>query len=101
MVDKRFVIDAKCAEKGIKLHRLSFKGKQKHLRVEDGFQNSEIARAYVRVEQTIWRIKIFKIFQKKVPWIYFQKIDKIMTIIFEILNITKPIINDKRFDTYE
>lgn len=53
MVDKRFVINAKCAEEGIQLHRLPFKGKQKHLRVEDGFQNSEIARACVRVEQSI------------------------------------------------
>lgn len=96
MVDKGFLIDAECAEKGIKLHRHPFLGKQKQLSVEDGFQNSEIARARVHVERAIQRIKIFKIFPTKVPWIYLQKIDNIMTIICGIVNITKPIISDKK-----
>jgi len=45
MVDKGFLIDKECTDRGVKLHRPPFLGKQKQLSSDDGIVNCEIARA--------------------------------------------------------
>lgn len=97
MVDKGFQINKECAEKGIILHRPPFLRKNKQLSLEDNLKNSEIAKARVHIEHSIQRIKIVNMFQTKVLWNFLYKIDKIMTIICGIVNISNPIISGKGF----
>lgn len=97
MVDKGFLIDQECTERGIKLYRPPFLGKSKQLCVTDGIKNAEIARARVHVERTIQRVKIFKILQQKIPWPFLSKIDKIITVISGVVNISNPIISESGF----
>lgn len=97
MVDKGFLIDKECTDRGVKLHRPPFLGKQKQLSSDDGIVNCEIARARVHIERTIQRIKIFKIFHHKVAWAHLTQIDKIMCIVCGVVNLSNPIISKEGF----
>ncbi|KAF0745173.1 THAP-type domain-containing protein [Aphis craccivora] len=94
MVDKGFLIEQECADRGVRLYRPPFLGKNKQLSTKDGIENAEIARARVHIERAIQRIKIFKILQQKVPWSYLPIIDKITTVICGVVNISRPIIGE-------
>jgi len=63
--------------------------------------NTEIVRARVHVERTIQRIKIFKVFQNKIPWALTPKVSKIMVVIGDVVNISRPIIAEVRFNSSE
>ena len=61
MVDKGFLIEQECTDRGVKLFRPLFLGTNKQLSTKDSIENTEIARARVHIELAIL---IFKSYNK-------------------------------------
>lgn len=56
-----------------------------------------IARARVHVERAIQRMKLFKVLKGPVPWEMVGALDHILITIAGIVNLSSPILADKRF----
>lgn len=100
MVDKGFAIEQECEEENVQLYRPPFfYKKNKQFTPEEVRKCRLIARARVHVERVIQRIRIFKILNEQIHWSLLESIDKILTIICAIVNLSPPILSDKRFLT--
>lgn len=97
MVDKGVLIEKECEEHLIKLIRPPFMSKREQLSKNDAIITADIARARIHVERAIQRIKIFKILSDQINWYMIPYIDDIMTIIAATVNMSRPILADKRF----
>lgn len=81
MVDRGFLIDDECNEKGVTLIRPPFlKGKHQFSKSE-ALLTKDIAAARVHIDRVNQRIKTFKIFQNKFGWGYAHLAHAIMVII--------------------
>ncbi len=97
MVDKGFLIDQICAEKGIELIRPSFLKKKKQFSSLEATKNREIASARVHVERANARLKIFKIFRNCYPHHLIEIIDNMFKLICAMFNLSAPILKDRAF----
>ncbi|XP_064479176.1 uncharacterized protein LOC135392391 [Ornithodoros turicata] len=97
MVDKGFLIESFCNEKGIEMIRPPFLKSQNQLTQQEGRKNQSIAQARVHVERAIHRMKLFKILQNRIPLELFPCIDAIITITAGIANLSKPLFSVDKF----
>uniref|UniRef100_A0A2S2PLY9 DDE Tnp4 domain-containing protein n=2 Tax=Schizaphis graminum TaxID=13262 RepID=A0A2S2PLY9_SCHGA len=97
MVDRGFLIDDECNEKGVTLIRPPFlKGKHQFSKSE-ALLTKDIAAARVHIERVNQRIKTFKIFQNKFGWGHAHLAHAIMVIICGISNLSSPIFSPDKF----
>ncbi|XP_029835232.2 uncharacterized protein LOC115319400 [Ixodes scapularis] len=96
MVDKGFLIEDVCESCLIEVIRPPFL-QQKQLSKAEALRTKKIATARVHVERAIQRIKIFKILSQKMPWSMVPLADDIVCIAAALVNLSKPILVDKRF----
>lgn len=100
MTDKGFNIDSECKEAGVNLYK-----PPKYFKKNTQFTGEEvetcrkIARARVHVERTIQRIRLFRILKDRLEWMFLQHIDKILTVVSALVNLSPSILDDKRFLT--
>ncbi|XP_063919828.1 uncharacterized protein LOC135134883 [Zophobas morio] len=97
MVDKGFLIDKECANKGIQLIRPPFLKKKKQLTKAEALRTAEIARARVHVERAIQRIKKFKICRNILPFKLLRNINSIVIVIVALTNLSSPILSVDKF----
>lgn len=97
MVDKGFDIDRECAENHIQLIMPPKLGKRKQFTKEETRQTVDIAAARVHVERSIQRFKQWKIVKGKVSLNVVPCMQKATLIIAALVNLTNPIMSDKRF----
>lgn len=98
MVDKGILIEKECDEKLVKLIRPPFLKKQKQFSKADAEATADIARARVHVERSIQRLKIFQILSQQFNWYLIPYADEIITIIAAIVNLSPPILADRRIN---
>lgn len=100
MCDKGFDIEEECDKMNVKMHRppFFFKGKRQFDSAEV-VSGRRIARARVHVERAIQRIRLFQILVDQLDWSLLESIDKIIHIICALVNLSPPILADKRFPT--
>ncbi|XP_011860036.1 PREDICTED: uncharacterized protein LOC105557402 [Vollenhovia emeryi] len=97
MVDKGFLIEAECAQRGIDLIRPPFLAKQKQFTTSDVCHTKKIAAARIHVERAIQRIKLFQIMSGPVSWRLVPHFGEIVTVITAIVNLSPPIIGEQGF----
>lgn len=97
MVDRGFLIDAICASHGIKLVRPPFLKNKIQFTKDEAEQTRDIAKARVHVERANQRIKIFKIFASKLDWSLVPVVQDAFTVVCALVNLSSPILADKRF----
>ncbi|CAN7976849.1 unnamed protein product [Ixodes persulcatus] len=97
MVDKGFSMDAMCGKLGLGVVQPPFLRSQTQFSAEDANRTVKIARARVHVERAIQRMKVFKVLKGPVPWEMVAALDDIMIIIAGIVNVSAPILSEKRF----
>ena len=97
MVDRGFLIDDECDEKGIKLHRPPFLGQRKQLSEAEALKNKKIAKARVHIERMNAVIKRFKILEHKIPWYMVNYVDDIFVTCCGLANLCTPILSDDKF----
>lgn len=97
MVDKGFNIDSECRALGVGVIQPPFLRKQQQFSREDSLKTVQIARARVHVERAIQRLKLFKILKGPLPWEMLAVADEAMIVIAGIVNLSAPILADKRF----
>ncbi|XP_067127736.1 uncharacterized protein [Centruroides vittatus] len=97
MTDKGFHIEDACSARAIGLVRPPFVRKQNQLSKHDALETAEIAKARVHVERAIQRMKLFAILKQKLDWTLLPHIDKILTIICGVVNLSRPILGDDKF----
>lgn len=97
MVDKGFNIDKKCTTLGIGVVQPPFLRKQAQFSAQDAQKTVQIARARVHVERAIQRLKLFRILKGPIPWEMLAVLDEAMIIIAGIVNLSAPLLSDKRF----
>ncbi|XP_072141291.1 uncharacterized protein [Dermacentor andersoni] len=96
MVDKGFNIDSRCAALGIGVVQPPFLRKQTQFSPEDAAKTLQVARARVHVERAIQRLTLFRILKGPLPWETLAVVDDIMIIIAGIVNLSAPVLADKR-----
>lgn len=96
MVDKGFLIDELCFKKEVTLIRPQFLRNKKQLSNEEARLNALIARAKVHIERSSQRLKVFGILNR-VQWNLVPDMEKIFTILCAVVNLSTPILSDKRF----
>lgn len=93
MVDKGFYIDQACSEAFLQLIRPPFlKRTAKQFTREEALRTRDIARARVHVERSIQRIKQFRVLRNVIPWRLLPQIDRIMTVVAALTNLSQPIL---------
>ncbi|XP_077557411.1 uncharacterized protein LOC144172641 isoform X1 [Haemaphysalis longicornis] len=97
MVDKGFLIEKLCTERGVELVRPPFLQKKRQMSAYDASKTHEIARARVHVERAIQRLKAFKIFQGHFPVHLFPVLDDIVKLLGGIINLSPAIFANQRF----
>ncbi|KAH9378210.1 hypothetical protein HPB48_014910 [Haemaphysalis longicornis] len=97
MVDKGFNIDSECRALGIGVIQPPFLRKQQQFSREDAIKTVHIARARVHVERAIQRLKLFRMLKGPLPWEMLAVADEAMIVIAGIVNLSAPILADKRF----
>ncbi|XP_067120132.1 uncharacterized protein [Centruroides vittatus] len=97
MVDKGFLIDKLCLEKGIEVIQPPFLKKNKQLNKCEAVRTKDIACARVHVERFIQRIKQFKIFSARLPWKMTSVVDELLIIATAVGNLSPPILSDDKF----
>ncbi|XP_067141811.1 uncharacterized protein [Centruroides vittatus] len=63
----------------------------------DALETAEIAKARVHVERAIQRMKLFAVLKQKLNWTLLPHIDKMLTIICGVVNLSRPILGDDKF----
>lgn len=96
MVDKGFNIQQECLNYGVRLHIPPFLRSAQHT-AKDAVLNESIAKSRIHVERAIQRIKLFGIFQDAIDASVLGLIDYIMKVVCAIVNLSAPILKDKRF----
>lgn len=97
MVDKGFNIEDKCSALGIGVIQPPFLRNQAQFSAEDAAKTVQIARAIVHVECAIQRLKLFKVLKGPMPWEMLAVADEAMIVIAGIVNMSAPILAEKRF----
>ncbi|XP_067130115.1 uncharacterized protein [Centruroides vittatus] len=97
MTDKGFHIEDACSARAIGLVRPPFIRNQNQLSKHDALETAEIAKARVHVERAIQRMKLFAVLKQKLDWTLLPHIDKILTIICGVVNLSRPILGDDKF----
>lgn len=99
MVDKDFQIDDECQRRNIRLVRPPFKQpNMSQFSSADCQKNRQIARARVHVERINERIKNFKILNSEISWDLLGYMDNVVTVVCGLVNLSRPILSDDRFD---
>lgn len=94
MVDKGFIIEKECDERRIELIRPPFASSLHQMSQADTERNRDIARARVHVERAIQRMKVFQILHSTLPWSLVPFMDRIMTVVVGLVNLSPPILSD-------
>jgi len=97
MVDKGFLIENECLERGITLIRPPFKEAKKQMSPSDAYKTAAIASARVHVERSIQRLKNFKILKNELPQSLLPYCDNIMIVTAGLTNLSCPILSKNRF----
>lgn len=98
MADKGFAIEDECANANLKLYRPPFfDSNKKQFDEEENTLCRKVARARVHVERAIQRIRLFKILNDKLQWLFMSNIDKIIRVVCALVNLSSPILSDERF----
>ncbi|XP_077497663.1 uncharacterized protein LOC144108263 [Amblyomma americanum] len=97
MVDKGFCIDDMCAIRGLGVVQPPFLRSEEQFSAEDATKTVHIARARVHVERAIQRMKVFKVLKGPILWDLVGALDKVMVVIAGIVNLSAPILSEKRF----
>lgn len=97
MVDKGFNIDVLCENLGLGVVQPPFLRGQLQFTAKDSEKTLKIARARVHVERAIQRMKLFKVLREPVPWEMVGALDDIFIVIGGIVNLSTPILSEKRF----
>lgn len=95
MVDKEFNTDSECRALAIGVIQPPFLWKQQFSQ-EDALKTMNIARARVH-EGSIQRLKLFRMLKGPLPWEMLAVADQAMIVIAGIVNLSAPILADKRF----
>lgn len=97
MVDKGFLIENECRDRGINVIRLPFLKDKKQVSPEDAFKTAQTAAARVHVERAIQRLKVFKILKTDLSYEMLPYCGSIMTTIAGSSNQSSPILAPERF----
>lgn len=97
MVDKGFHIGAACEAKEVEMIRPPFASSTEQMPPDDVARTRCIASARVHVERAIQRMKVFVILEKRLPLTLVPYVDYIMIVIAGLVNLSPPILSDKRF----
>lgn len=97
MIDKGFNVDDMCAELGLGVIQPPFLRSQQQFSAQDASKTVKIARARVHVERAIQRMKVFKVLKGPVAWEMTGALDQILKVIGGIVNLSPPILSEKRF----
>lgn len=97
MIDKGFNIDDMCGKRGLGVVQPPFLRNATQFSSAEANKTVRIARARVHVERAIQRMKLFKVLKGPVPWEMVGALDHILITIAGIVNLSSPILADKRF----
>ncbi|KFM68003.1 hypothetical protein X975_16882, partial [Stegodyphus mimosarum] len=98
MVDKGFLIDDICEERGINIIRPPFLREKKQLSPQEANLTRNIARARVHIERIIQRIKAFKLLHYgRIPWTMISLADDMMIIACGLANLGRPVLSNDKF----
>ena len=98
MADKGFSIEEECASMNIELYKPPVFSKfKKQFEPEEAETCRRIARARVHVERTIQRIRLYKILNERLDWLFLESIDKILSIVCALVNLSPSVLSDERF----
>lgn len=74
-----------------------FLRKKAQFTAEEAHRTLNIAKARVHVERAIQRMKVFKVLKGPVQWEMVGALDQIFVVIAGIVNLSTPILCEKRF----
>jgi len=97
MVDKGFMIEDECLQRGIILYRPPFRTKGKRFTKAEAMNTAEIASARVHVERVIQRLRNFDILKDQVPANLLSDFDCILTVCGALVNLSSPVLALQRF----
>ena len=98
IVDKGFLIEREWLENQIILIRPPFFKKKCKLSESDSLLSVKIAAAWVHVERSIQRIKLFKILDGgKIQYNMLLYMNEITTVICGIVSLSRPVPSDDKF----
>ena len=97
MVDKGFLIEDECEERGVSLIRPAFKRGGRQLSREDCESSRDIASARVHVERVMERLKNFNILKDEIQWNYLGYMNYILLTISGLVNLSPPLLATDKF----
>nr|XP_037283554.1 uncharacterized protein LOC119176397 isoform X1 [Rhipicephalus microplus] len=97
MVDKGFNLGSLCENLGLGVVQPPFLCGQLQFTAKDSEKTLKIARARVHVVRALQRMKVFKVLKEPVPWEVVGALDEIL-VIGGIVNLSSPILSEKRFE---
>lgn len=97
MVDKGFLINSLCFQKGVKVIRPPFLRSEQQFSKEEALLNKEIARARVHIERSNQRIKLFKFFNGRYEFSYLNVVNEAFTVVCGLVNLCSPILANDKF----
>lgn len=99
MVHKGFAIDEECERNNVTcLYKPPIFYKYKVQFEPAEVENCRtIACARVHVEQTIQRIRLFKIFNDKLDWCFLDYIDEMLIVVCSLVNLLPSILAEDRY----
>jgi len=96
-VDKGFIIENECLERGLILYRPPFKKRSKHFSKDDAMLTAEIASARVHVERVIQRLREFTLLSDQVSNIFLSYIHNILTVCGALVHLNLPVLASNKF----
>jgi len=97
MVDKGFMIENECLERGLILYRPPFKKRSKQFSKAEAMLTAKIANARVHVERVIQRLREITLLSDQVSNNLLPYIDNILTVCGALVNLNSPVVAITKF----